>query len=101
MSSFNNNNSNNNKLSSNTNNNIFNNINNNNLGTISYNASCFDFTSDFIISMRQNEENISKILDSIKNLSNQNKNTFSKNTDSNADNKTLSLSNVDKTNIIK
>ena len=103
LSSFNNNNSNNNnsnKLSSNTNNNLFNNINNNNLGTISYNASCFDFTSDFIISMRQNEENISKILDSIKNLSNQNKNTFSKNTDSNADNKTLSLSNVDKTNNI-
>ena len=96
LSSFNNNNSN--KLSSNTNNNIFNNINNNNLGTISYNASCFDFTSDFIISMRQNEENISKILDSIKNLSNQNKNTFSKNNDSNPDNKSSSLSNVDKIN---
>jgi len=96
LSSFNNNNSN--KLSSNTNNNIFNNINNNNLGTISYNASCFDFTSDFIISMRQNEENISKILDSIKNLSNKNKNTFSKNNDSNPDNKSSSLSNVDKTN---
>jgi hypothetical protein len=96
LSSFNNNQSN--KLSSNTNNNIFNNINNNNLGTISYNASCFDFTSDFIISMRQNEENISKILDSIKNLSNQNKNTFSKNNDSNPDNKSSSLSNVNKTN---
>ena len=101
LSSFINNNSNNNKLSTNTNNNIFNNI-NNNIGTISYNASFFDFTSDFIISMRQNEENLSKILDSIKNLSNQNKNTFSKNTDSNpdnkTDNKTLSLSNINKTN---
>ena len=94
LSSFNNNNSN--KLSSNTNNNIFNNI-NNNLGSISYNASCFDFTSDFIISMQQNEENISKILDSIKNFSNQNK---SKNTNSNTDNKALTLSNKDNSNSI-
>lgn len=55
----------------NTNNNIKNCI-NNNLGTISFNASNFDFSSDYLISMRQNEENISKILDSIRSLSNKN-----------------------------
>ena len=93
LSSFNNNNSN--KLNSNSNNNIANNM-NNNLGTISYNESCFDFTSDFLISMRQNEENISKILGSIKNFSNRNKNSISNNinTNSNTNNKiTLTLSN--------
>jgi hypothetical protein len=69
---------------------------NNNFGTISYNESCFDFTSDFLISMRQNEENISKILGSIKNFSNRNKNSISNNinTNSNTNNKiTLTLSN--------
>ena len=94
LSSFNNNN-NSNKLNSNSNNNIANNM-NNNLGTISYNESCFDFTSDFLISMRQNEENISKILGSIKNFSNRNKNSISNNinTNSNTNNKiTLTLSN--------
>ena len=93
LSSFNNNNSN--KLNSNSNNNIANNM-NNNLGTISYNESCFDFTSDFLISMRQNEENISKILGSIKNFSNRNKNSISNkiNTNSNTNNKIkLTLSN--------
>ena len=68
-----------NKMNSNNNNN--NNIINinNNLGTISYNASCFDFTSDYLISIRQNEENLSKILDSIRSLSNKNKYTISNN----------------------
>ena len=61
---------------SNTNNNMINNI-NNNLGTISYNASYFDFTSDNIISIKQNKENLSKVLDSIRSLSNQNRNILS------------------------
>ena len=95
LSSFNNNNSN---TNNNTNNKIVNNM-NNNLGTISYNASYFDFTSDFLISMKQNEENISKILDSIKNLSNRNKNNVSKNTNSNTNNNiSSSLSNENKIN---
>ena len=85
LSSFNNNISN--KFSSNvyknTNNNVLNNI-NGNLGTISYNASCFDFSSDYLNSMRQKDENFNKTLDSIKNLSNQNKD--SNNTDTNINN---------------
>ena len=61
---------------------ILNNLNNNNLGTISNNASCFDFTSDFFSSLRQNEENISKAIDSFGSLSKQytNKNAKSNNT---------------------
>ena len=55
---------------------MINNI-NNNLGTISYNASYFDFTSDNIISIKQNKENLSKVLDSIRSLSNQNRNILS------------------------
>ena len=66
-----------NKMNSNNKNNIIN-I-NNNLGSISYNASCFDFTSDYLISIGQNEENLSKILDSIRSLSNKNKYTISDN----------------------
>lgn len=53
-------------INSNTNNNI------NKLGTISYNASCFDFTSDFFNSLRQNDETMSKAIDSIRSISNQN-----------------------------
>ena len=55
------------------------NTNNNKLGTISYNASCFDFTSDFFNSLRQNDETINKVLDSMRSISNQdrrNKNQF-------------------------
>ena len=46
--------------------------NNNNLGTISYNASCFDFTSDFFNSLKQNDETTSKALDSMRSISNRN-----------------------------
>lgn len=55
------------------------NTNNNKLGTISYNPSCFDFTSDFLNSLRQNDEAMSKALDSMRSISNQdwrNKNLF-------------------------
>ena len=58
---------------------IINNINNNNFGTISYNASNFDFTSDFFSSLRQNEENMSKVLDSLRSLSKQYTNKNAKN----------------------
>ena len=63
------------KNSINTNNKLssINNINTkNNLATISYNASCFDFTSDFFNSLKRNDETISKALDSIRSISNQN-----------------------------
>jgi hypothetical protein len=53
---------------------------NNNLATISYNASCFDFTSDFFNSLKQNEETMIKAADSLRSLSNKN---------NNADNKTI------------
>ena len=46
--------------------------NNNNLGTISYNASYFDFTSDFFNSLKQNDETMSKALDSMRSISNRN-----------------------------
>ena len=58
---------------------IINNINNNNLGTISYNASYFDFTSDFFSSLRQNEETMSKAIDSLRSLSKQYTNKNAKN----------------------
>ena len=51
-----------------------NNYSNNNLATISNKPSCFDFTTDFINSLRQNDETISKGLDSITSLFNQNTN---------------------------
>ena len=47
--------------------NILNNINSNNLGTISN----FDFTSDFFSSLRQNEETVSKAIDSLRSYSKQ------------------------------
>jgi len=93
-----------NKINSNNNNNIKNF--NNNLGSISYNASCFDFTSDYLISIRQNEENLSKILDSIRSLSNKNKCSISNNklkqkvkrinSDTNNNNANISNFSVDK-----
>ena len=49
-------------------------INSNKLGTISYNASCFDFTSDFFNSLKQNDEALSKALESMRSFSNQNQN---------------------------
>lgn len=65
--------------------NLKNNVNNKNknssniLGTISYNASCFDFTSDFLNSMNKNEENLSKIICSLSNHNiNINRNTKNK-----------------------
>jgi len=45
---------------------ILNNINSNNLGTISYNTSNFDFTSDFFSSLRLNDETLSKAIDSLR-----------------------------------
>ena len=75
-----------------TNNNIKNNI-NNNLGNISISGSYFDFTSDIFISMRQNEENLSKAMDSLRSLSYKNKYT------TNNDNTSLSKINQT-TNII-
>ena len=91
LSSFNNNN----KLNTNnnTNNNMIKNI-NNNLGTISYNASYFDFTSDYILSLRQNKENLSKYINSIRNLSHRNKSE-------NKNNLSLSLSNKNKNIFLK
>ena len=91
LSSFNNNN----KLNTNnnTNNNMIKNI-NNNLGTISYNASYFDFTSDYILSLRQNKENLSKYINSIRNLSHRNKSE-------NKNNLSLSLSNKNKNIYLK
>ena len=73
---------------SNSNINLINNI-NNNIGTISYNPSYFDFTSDYLFSIQQNKENLSKILDSFKSLSYRNKNT---NTNNITDKIILSLS---------
>ena len=58
--------------------NIVNNNINNNLGTISYNASCFDFTSDFFNSLKQNEETMSKAIDSLRSISNNNQNIKNK-----------------------
>jgi hypothetical protein len=58
---------------------IIKNINNNNLGTISNNASNFDFTSEFLSSLRQNEETISKAIDSLRSLSKQCTNKNAKN----------------------
>ena len=52
--------------------NITSNINKNNKGTISYIASCFDFTSDFFNSLIQNDETMSKALDSLRSISNPN-----------------------------
>ena len=46
--------------------------NNNNLGTISYNASYFDFSSDFFNSLKQNDETMNKALDSMRSISNRN-----------------------------
>ena len=80
-------------LNSNNNNNVISNFNlknnaNNNkiknssciLGTISYNASCFDFNSDFLNSMNKNDENLSKIICSLSNHNtNRNRNTKNKN----------------------
>ena len=80
-------------LNSNNNNNVIsnfnlkNNVNNNKiknssniLGTISYNASCFDFTSDFLNSKNKNDENLSKINCSLSNHNtNRNRNTKNKN----------------------
>ena len=60
----------NNKINSNLQN--LNIINSNKLGTISYNASCFDFTSDFFNSLKQNDEALSKALESMRSFSNQN-----------------------------
>ena len=57
----------------NTNHQNLNIINSNKLGTISYNPSCFDFTSDFFNSLKQNDEALSKALESMRSLSNQNK----------------------------
>jgi len=75
--------SNNNNFASNCN--LKNNINNKNknssniLGTISYNASCFDFNSDFLNSMNGKDENLSKILCSLSNHNtNRNRNTKNK-----------------------
>ena len=64
---------------SNNNNTTTNNL-NNNLATISYNASCFDFTSDFFNSLKQNEKTMIKAGDSLRSISNKN---------NNADNKTI------------
>ena len=58
--------------------NIVNNNINNNLGTISYNASCFDFTSDFFNSLKQNEETMNKAIDSFRSVSNNNQNIKNK-----------------------
>ena len=88
-SSSNNINSNTNNNNSNSNVNLINNINNNNIGTISYNPSYFDFTSDYLFSIQQNKENLSKILDSFRSLSNRNKNS---NTNNNKNKIGLSLS---------
>ena len=56
----------------NTNTNINKNkINTNNIGTISYNASYFDFTSDYIYLLKLKEETKSKAFDSMKNISHQ------------------------------
>ena len=85
----------NNKLS-----NINNNLNtNNNLATISYNTSNFDFTSDFFNSLRQNSEPVSKELDSIRSISNQNwrNKTIFKNYNSNNNNQNKTVKN-NKTN---
>jgi hypothetical protein len=79
-------------LNSNNNNNVIsnfnlkNNVNNNKiknssniLGTISYNASCFDFTSDFLNSMNKNDGNLSKIICSLSNHNtNRDRNTKNK-----------------------
>ena len=75
LSSFTNNISN--KLSSNLNNNTNNILNNitGNLGSISYNPSNFDFSSDFFVSMKRNDDNLNKKLNSIKSLSNHNTNS--------------------------
>ena len=49
------------------------------LGTISYNASCFDFTSDFLNSMNKNDGNLSKIICSLSNHNtNRDRNTKNK-----------------------
>ena len=85
----------NNKLS-----NINNNMNtNNNLATISYNSSNFDFTSDFFNSLKQNSEPVSKELDSIRSISNQNwrNKTIFKNYTSNKNNQTKTVK-INKTN---
>ena len=87
-------------LNPNNNNNVISNFNlknktNNNkiknssniLGTISYNASCFDFTSDFLNSMNKNDENLSKIICSLSNHNtNRNRNTKNKNKNNNIKN---------------
>ena len=101
----------NNILNTNTNNNInnINSFNNKNLGTISYNASCFDFTSDYINSLRNKDETISKeVLDLMKSISqqkrinktiNNNYNTYNNynsnnnNNNNNINNKDINISN--------
>ena len=97
LSSFNNNSNNANINENNTNNNIIKKF-NNNLGTISYDPSNFDFTSDYILSMGQNKENISKYINSIKNLSNRNKSQNQKCTKNEF---SLSLSNNNKNFYLK
>jgi hypothetical protein len=91
-------------LTSNNNNNdvsnfnLKNNVNNNKnknssniLGTISYNASCFEFTSDFLNSMNKNDENLSKIIFSLSNNNtNRNRNTKNKIKNNNIKNKNSS-----------
>ena len=97
-SSSNNINSNTNNNNSNSNVNLINNINNNNIGTISYNPSYFDFTSDYLFSIQQNKENLSKILDSFRSLSYRNKNS---NTNNNKDKIGFSLSDNNRNSLKK
>ena len=59
-------------------NNVNNNNMNNNLATISYNASCFDFTSDVFNSLKRNEETIIKAVESFRSISNKNRNANNK-----------------------
>ena len=89
----------NNNTSNNTKNNLLNNINTNNIGSISYNTSYFDFTSDYLISIKQNEENLSKLLKSINNNNNITNLTKNKNlNDIFSKNNSISTFSVDKEN---
>jgi hypothetical protein len=89
----------NNNTSNNTKNNLLNNINTNNIGSISYNTSYFDFTSDYLISIKQNEENLSKLLKSINNNNNITNLTKNKNlNDIFSKNNSISIFSVDKEN---